>query len=56
LEHLSSGEVSRALGTLSGYVLEGTQMDNRLNLSALNAEQALLDECGSVPPSVALRA
>jgi hypothetical protein len=25
-------------------------------LSALNAEQALLDECGSVPPSVALRA
>jgi hypothetical protein len=44
-------------GTLYGYVLEGTQMDNRLSpeqLSVLNAEQALLDECGSTPPSVCL--
>jgi hypothetical protein len=31
LEHLSSGEVSRALGTLCGYALESTQMDSRLN-------------------------
>jgi hypothetical protein len=33
LEHLSSGEVSRALGTRCGCALEGTQMDNPLKPS-----------------------
>jgi len=32
LEHLSSGEVNRAFGTRCGYALEGTQMDNPLNV------------------------
>ncbi len=51
LEHLSSGEVGRALRTLCGYALEGTQMDNLLSverLCVLDAEQAKLDERGSV--------
>jgi hypothetical protein len=56
LEHLSSGEGKSCLGTPCGYALEGTQMDNQLNLEqpvVLDAEQAMLDEGGSIPPSVA---